>query len=205
MTDRKATIPGPRVRPADNPFASHRIDALPFRAPGTSLEELATRLDAVGGRAEIVGPEGSGKTTLLEQLARCLPGEIVLVALVGPCPDVWRSIDARLPPRIGPRHTVLVDAAGRLGPSGQLMLRRKTRNAGRLVVTRHRPGRLPTLYHCRTTPTLLTDLVRELAPVHVPNLEPGLGELFDRHHGNLRMCLRELYDRCSEGGCNLSH
>jgi len=198
MTDGTAATAVQRVRPADNPFASHRIDALPFRAVGTSLEELAMKLDAVGGRAAIVGPEGSGKTTLLEQLGCRLQGEVVLVAPAGPRRNGWRSIEERLPPRIGPRHTVLVDAAGRLGPAGWLRLKRRARNAGRLVVTRHRSGRLPTLHRCQTTPDLLADLVRELALHYALVLEPGLLDLFERHQGNLRLCLRELYDRFGE-------
>jgi energy-coupling factor transporter ATP-binding protein EcfA2 len=198
MTDRPAASQGQRVRPADNPFASHRVDALPFRAAGTSLEELAAKLDAVGGRAAIVGPEGSGKTTLLEGLARTLEDEVVLVVPAGPRRNGWRSIEERLPPRIGPHHTVLVDAAGRLGPTGWLRLKRRSRHAGRLVFTSHRAGRLPTLHCCRTTPDLLADLVRELAPHHVRNLQPGLVDLFARHHGNLRLCFRELYDRFGE-------
>lgn len=198
MTDRTAAPQARRLRPADNPFASHRIDALPFRAHGTSLQELAGRLEALGGRAQIVGPEGCGKTTLLEQLARRIEGEIVLMVPSDPGRNGWRSIEERLPPRIGPRHTILVDAAGCLGPAHRLRLGRRTRNAGRLVLTRHRPGRLPILHHCRTTPTLLTELVHELAPEHAPYLEPGLADLFERHHGNLRLCFRELYDRFGE-------
>ncbi len=196
MTDLTASSP---IRPADNPFASHRIDALPFRVPGTSLEELAARIDTLGGRAQIVGREGSGKTTLLEQLVRHLEGEVVLVAPAGTRREGWRSIEERLPPRIGRRHTVLVDAAGCLGPAGRLMLGARARDAGRLVVTRHRAGRLPTLHRCRTTPDLFADLVRDLAPHYAPRLEPGLAEIFARHHGNLRLCFRELYDRFAEG------
>lgn len=198
MTDRRAANPGPRVRPADNPFASHRIDALPFRSPGKSLDEIVKKLDALGGRAEVVGPEGSGKTTLLEELAHRLDGQVVLVVLVGLRRNGWRSIEERLPPRIDPRHTVLVDAAGRVGPIGWLRLNRQLRNAGRLVATCHRARRLPTLHRCQTTPDLLADLVRELAPHHVRNLQPGLADLFARHRGNLRLCFRELYDRFGE-------
>jgi hypothetical protein len=78
------------------------------------------------------------------------------------------------------------------------LLNTRTRHAGRLIVTRHRPGPLPAIYHCRTTPDLLIELVRELAPEHAPDLEPGLADLFALYHGNLRQCFRELYDRCSE-------
>ena len=180
--------------PADNPFSSHRIDRLSYRPPGWTWEELGERLDALGGRAAVVGPEGVGKTTLLEELSRRLDGDVVLVTLSGPRRHPWRAIHKRLPDTVGPRHTVLVDAAGRLGAAGRLMLRRRARHARRLVTTRHRSGRLPTLVDCRTSPELLADLVRELTPEHADRLGPVLEELFRRHDGNFRLCFRELYD-----------
>ena len=189
--DRGGKLP---IRPADNPFASHRIDALDFRPPGPKPEDLAERLDALGGWADVVGPKGSGKTMLLEELSWRLDGDIVLVNLPGPCRDPWRAIQRRLPDKVGSEHTVLVDAAGRLGAPGRLKLRRRASHARRLVTTRHRPGRLPILIECQTSPELLLDLVKDLAPDHAEQMESELWELFERHHGNLRMCFRELYD-----------
>jgi len=182
------------ISPADNPFSSHRIDKLSYRLPGGTWEELGERLDALGGRAAVVGPEGAGKTTLLEELSRRLDGNVVLVTLSGPCRNPWRAIHKRLPDAVGPLHTVLVDAAGRLGAASRLMLQRRCRNARRLVISNHRPGRLPTLVDCRTSPELLAELVRELTPEHADRLDPVLEELFCRHDGNLRLCFRELYD-----------
>jgi hypothetical protein len=69
-----------------------------------------------------------------------------------------------------------------------------TRRAGLLVATLHRPRLLPTLIECRTDLGLLRELVAELAPADAPLLEPRLDELFERHRGNIRLCLRELYD-----------
>ena len=45
---------------------------------------------------------------------------------------------------------------------------------------------------CRTDHELLRDLVSELAPAAAPSLD--LAHLFRRHDGNIRLCLRELYD-----------
>lgn len=189
--DRRARL---RIRPADNPFASHRIDALGFRPAGPKPEDLAERLDALGGRADVVGPEGSGKTTLLEELSRRLDGEVALVPLSGTSRRPWSTVTARLPHPVDGRHSVLVDCAGLLGAAGRLMLRRRCRNARRLVITSHRPGRLPTLVDCQTSPELLADLVCELTPEHADRLDPVLEALFLRHDGNLRLCFRELYD-----------
>jgi len=183
-----------RHRPADNPFASHRIEGLAFRYNGLGLAALCQRLEEMGGRSAIVGPKGSGKTTLLEELATTLPGEPVQVRIEGGCRHPWRTARDQLPTRVTLNHLVLVDGAEQLGPIGWRLLLRATRPARSFVATLHRPGRLPTLIECRPDHALLCDLVEELTPVDAPALRPGLEELFRRHGGNIRSCLRELYD-----------
>ncbi len=91
-------------------------------------------------------------------------------------------------------HTILIDSAGQLGPLAWRHFLLTTRRARRLVATLHQPGRLPTLIECTTDPDLLQDLVHNLAPDDAATLGPTIGELFHRHRGNIRSCLRELYD-----------
>ena len=69
-------------------------------------------------------------------------------------------------------------------------MRFRTRRAGGLVITSHRPGLLPTLFECETSPELLAGIVGELA-----GSEVEAGELWARHRGNVRDALRELYDQ----------
>jgi len=181
-------------RPADNPFASHRIEGLSFRHGGSTLPDLGQRLQDLGGRVAIVGPKGSGKTTLLEELASALPGETVQARIPGSCSDPWRTVRTQLPRTMTHRHTVLVDGSEQLGVFGWRRLLHATRLTRCLIVTLHHPGRLPTLIECRTDYSLLRDLVSELAPPDTANLGSGLDDLFQRHEGNLRSCFRELYD-----------
>jgi hypothetical protein len=89
---------------------------------------------------------------------------------------------------------LLIDGAERLGTFQWRRLQRRARRLGGLVITSHAVGRLPTLIECTTSLELLRGLVRELAPNELPAVEPMLGGLFERHAGNLRLCLRELYD-----------
>jgi hypothetical protein len=63
-----------------------------------------------------------------------------------------------------------------------------------LVVTSHRRGLLPTLIECSTTPTLLKDIINDLVPRGRTIPAEFLESLYQRHEGNLRDCLRELYD-----------
>ena len=193
-----------RHRPADNPFASHHVEALAYRYNGSGLAELCQRLEMIGGRSAIVGPKGSGKTTLLEELASALPGEPVLVQIEGSCRHPWRTAGTQLPRPVTPHHLVLVDGAEQLGPIGWHLLLRMTRHARSFVATLHQPGRLPTLIECETNSRLLHELFEELAPADALALEPGLEGLFHRHGGNIRSCLRELYDVYAGRTANLS-
>jgi len=181
-------------RPADNPFASHRIEGLPYRYNELGLTAIRQRLEEMGGRSAIVGPKGSGKTTLLEELASAVPGEPVLLRIEGSCRHPWRATRAQLPRPVTSNHVVLVDGAEQLGRLGWHLLLRATRPARILVATLHRPGRLPTLIECRTEPTLLRSLVEELVPSEAAALAPSLERLFQRHGGDIRLCFRELYD-----------
>lgn len=183
-----------RYRPADNPFASHRVEGLAYRDNRITLTALRQRLEVIGGRAAIVGPKGSGKTTLLEELASALPGEQVLVRIEGGSRRPWRAARTQIPTRVTPIHGVLVDGAEQLGLVGWRLLLRATRSARCFIATLHRPGRLPTLVTCSPNHELLVELVTELTPADAPTLQPGLADLFRRHGGNIRSCLRELYD-----------
>ncbi len=80
-----------RYRPADNPFASHRIEMHGYRGLDVAGEDLVRRLDQLGGRAAIVGPKGSGKTTLLEELDFYLPGRVKRVRIPGSSPHPLRT------------------------------------------------------------------------------------------------------------------
>ena len=96
--------------------------------------------------------------------------------------------------RLGPGDCLLLDGAELLGRLAWLRLRQQTRTAGGFVITTHTPGLLPTLITCETTPGLLGGIVLDLLGSEADGLRPTPEELFDRHRGNLRDALRQLYD-----------
>ena len=180
------------MRPADNPFAGHRVDSLTYRFHGSGVDDLLDALTRYRGRGAVIGPHGSGKTTLLDTLAPRLGGGVVRVRLASGTDRPIDHVLHGLPTAVGPAHTVLLDGAEQLGPWAWRRFRRATEAAGTLVVTSHRPGRLATIHECRTSPALLAEQVRELDPATADTVD--LGDLFHRHRGNLRLCFRELYD-----------
>jgi len=191
------------MRPRDNPFRSDLTDALPYRPQGTSWEAILARLEALDYRAAIVGPHGSGKTTLLEELGRRL-GRRGLRTL-------GLRADARRPNAIirdfavdKGQTVVLLDGADLLGGLAWALVRMRARRARGLVITTHRPGRLPTLVECSTSPGLLCELLRQLVPGLAARLAPLAESLFEASGGNLRSVFHTLYHMCAEDALAVS-
>jgi hypothetical protein len=182
------------VRARDNPFASDRVESLRYRLPeGLTWDQLLERLAALRFRAALVGPHGRGKTTLLEDLAPRLTARGFRVRTVTLRQEEG-GVDWQRLRGLGEQDILFLDGAELLGRLDWLRVRFLCRRAGGLVVTSHRPGLLPTLLECSTTPELLAKLIRELT-----GEELNTAELFARHAGNVRMAFWEMYDRAGNG------
>jgi len=187
------------LRARDNPFAVRRVHAIRYRLAGVSWEELLERLAALAFRAALVGPHGHGKTTLLEDLGARLAerGFRVRTATLRQGDRRLGAVrSAALFQNPDPRDLLLVDGAEQLDALSWWTLRLRSRDAAGLIVTSHRPGLLPTLHECRTTPELLAGIITDLAGTADGE---EIAELFVRHRGDLRLALRELYDVRSRG------
>src|SRR5215210_193427 len=144
------------VRARDNPFASDRVERLRYRLPeGLSWDQLLERLAALRWRAALVGPHGRGKTTLLEELAPRLTARGFRVRTVT-LRQEERGVDWKRLRDLGADDILFLDGAELLGRFAWLRVRFFCRRAAGLIVTSHRPGLLPTLLECSTTPELLT-------------------------------------------------
>ena len=185
------------MRARDNPFATQRVLRLQYQFGDGDWPSLLSRLTSLNGRGAIVGPHGSGKTTLLEELGERLGSQGVRVHRIFlneqsrayPTDFVQRMRDS-----LNSNDVVLFDGCEQLGPIAWQRFRWQTRRAGGLVITTHRPGRLPTLWNCETNPELLTDLVGQLLDQETALPAEQLRNLYHKHHGNLRNAIRELYD-----------
>lgn len=181
------------MRARDNPFRTESILRVRYRLPGTEWEQLLRRCERLQYRAALVGPCGSGKTTLLEDLEPKFQDkgfETVRIRL-----NQQRSYREQWSvPRVSSRHIILFDGAEQLSWVAWQWFKWRTRRAAGLIITTHRPGRLPTLWECLTTSHMLSAIIAEvLAGSRLPApADPS--ELFWKHEGNLRDALRECYD-----------
>jgi len=182
------------MKARENPFRSERLDALRYRLGESEWERMLERLDTLGGRGALVGPQGTGKSTMLREVGGRLEArgiDVLRIRLDDEMPTIAARVWRRL---VATRSFVLLDGAERLSAPAWLALRLATARAAGLVVTTHGPGRLPTLHECRTSTNLLAGLVAELlGPNALPHDE--LVSLFAEHGGNIRDALRALYDR----------
>ncbi len=182
-----------------NPFRVRRVLALRCRLD-EGWEPLLDRLERLDRRALLVGPQGSGKTTLLEELEERLEAQGWCVLRLRLARDRrlsnndWRRLE-----RLGPGDLVSLDGLEQLPWWSWRRLARLSRRAGGVVATSHWPGRLPVLRRHRTDPRLLEELVAELVGRRrAASLRPELDRLFAAHRGNLRDCLRSLYDQSAQ-------
>jgi hypothetical protein len=179
------------LRAADNPFAVHRVLRQRYRLGERQWARLLERLESLQWRAAIVGPKGSGKTTLLEDLGERLRARGLrthLLYLFADCRTLPRDLA-----RLGASDVVLCDGADQLSALAWWRLRIRTSSAKGLVITTHRPRRLPMLHRCTTTPQLLRDITTSLGVDLSMQESVALHAI---HAGNIREALRELYDRC---------
>jgi hypothetical protein len=187
------------MKARENPFATHRVERLAFRLPvGLDWESLLRKLESQGYCGAIVGRHGAGKSTLLEQIQphlKELGFEPHLVRLRSDATMREKEALPELIRKIVKPGFVLLDGAEQLSTRHWLPVRSAAGNAAGFVVTVHRVSRLPALLECETNPRLLAELVRDLG-AQLLSAERA-SELHARHFGNMRECLRELYDEWS--------
>lgn len=183
----------------ENPFRSDAVLRHRYAFQNTdSLASLTERFCAMGCRAAIVGQKGRGKTTLLEDLCQHLSAGGQQLATLrlncSPSKDA-APLCQQLLATSQTDAILVVDGAEQLNPFAWWTFARQARRFRGLLITTHRAGRLPKLIHCETTTAVLHEAVKSIAPTEFPHVQDQLDSLFEQHRGNVRDCLRTLYDR----------
>lgn len=188
------------AHPSDNPFSASRVrpGALPFVfEPGRSVHDLVERLRKNGWWGEIVGAHGSGKSALLAVLLPAVRGagrQPFLVQLH----DGQRAlpVDLRQVGAVRGETLIAVDGYEQLCRWSRWRLKRFCRaNDLGLLVASHCSVGLPELFRTETSPDLARRVVELLLRDQAWQVPADrLAECFQRHSGNLREVLFELYD-----------
>ncbi len=188
------------MKARENPFRSERILQVRFRLEaieaGLTREELAQRFENLGRRGAIVGPHGHGKTTLLEDLAIHFQkrGDETLFLRLSREKRCFSRAEWQQIRNIAPDTILLLDGAEQLSRLDWARFKHVSQNAGGVLLTSHRAGLLPTLLECRTSPQLLRELLQQILGNDAALWEVECEALWQRHRGDLRLALRELYD-----------
>ena len=183
------------MRADENPFRSERVESLSFREQGVDVDILLKRLDQACGRGALVGPKGSGKTTLLLELAAALEERGISARMVR-LNSGDGYIDLSLLRGLGSGTALLLDGAEQLPLHVWWRVRWLARKLPCFITTSHIRPHLPLLHRHKTSQELLHMLVTELCSAP---LDIDLDALYVRHGGNIRECLRELYDFVGAG------
>lgn len=189
------------MKARDNLFAVERIEKIRYKPQDTTLDELLTCLEQMKYSAAIIGPDGSGKTTLLEDIASALEerGKQIKSVFVNDTNQISWKDSRNLFMEIASDQIVFLDGADSLSRMTWPALKRGVlRKAAGLIVTAHKPGLMPTLIECTTTPDLFRRIVSEITDGACEFNPSQLDQIYHRHNGNIRNALRELYDIFAE-------
>lgn len=193
----QAPAVAPATRPCDNPFRAQRLDALRYLEGVVAVEDVVAALGKNGLRGALVGPHGTGKTTLLRDVGDRLIGQGL-----SPMPLFMNSDDRGTLPRswraamrlAGHGDALLLDGYDLLPRWARAWVLHASRGASAVVVTAHRRCAFKTVARTGTSPALLQRLVTRLTD-ETTAASIDCVALWQRHEGNLRDALRELYDR----------
>jgi hypothetical protein len=149
----------------------------------------------------LVGPHGSGKTTLREEIERRLRADGFTVRSLVLGDDhrvIWPELRA-LVADADAQTVISLDGIDRIPSLLWWRFHRATRTVGGVLATSHVRGRLPALHHHQTSADLVRDLVQELTDAATAaTLHARCAALFDHHRGDVRACLRSLYDEFAD-------
>jgi hypothetical protein len=196
---------GAALLAGENPFATCRVKpgAIGYVFPaGTSIRQIAGRLNGFGGWGEITGPHGTGKSTLIATLLPELPGypdRVVHARLIEGDRRLAAGVLRRLERQ--PAMQLVVDGYEQLGRLARRRLKRLCRRQRHgLLVTAHRPTGLPPIWQThgdlRTVETLVAHLTAvQCEHPRLATVAPDdVAQAFRTAGGNVRETLFELYD-----------
>jgi hypothetical protein len=188
------------VLPQSNPFSTRAVrpGAIPFVfAAGESAGWLVDRLRTSGWWGQIVGSHGSGKSTLLASLIPALEAAgrgVHLVTLHDGQRRLPTGLDAL--ERGNPSLQLVIDGYEQLSRWSRWKIKRfcRRQKCG-LLVTSHADVGLPELFVVQPRLETARRIAEHLLPPGSQSIGPDdVARSFERHGGDLRETLFDLYD-----------
>jgi hypothetical protein len=186
------------VNALNNPFATDRVErALAFRPEwaGTTWKEIELRWKHLDHHVTLTGHHGSGKTTFLDAWKKRLieNGHEVISLFFNResrslSPADWQAL------KNCTEKTILLDGEEQLNWWARRKFYQLSQQADGVLVTRHGPGKLPTLLHFESDIKTLELCIHQLAPEHHQTLSPHLEVWWQQCNGNIREILLKCYD-----------
>lgn len=192
----------PQVTSDKNPFAVDYVHAIKYQFSNSSWDDILERCEKLKYRGAIIGPHGFGKTTLQTELAQHFQNEGVPIAwlrLTFNEPKFPKGFLKNFFDETSKKTLIFFDGAEQLSDWQWKRFLKQSEGFFGLIITTHQPGRLPTIFECTTSIDLLENLVERLAPQSKKTLLPYLPRLFEWYSGNIRGCVRELYNWTANG------
>lgn len=182
----------------DNPFSTHRVERILSFDPQlsrTSWVEIGRRWMALYSRASLVAPHGAGKSTFMDAFQTRLEtsGHSVLRLFLNQESNKLDNIQWQMLEH-SQQQVVMLDGEEQLGYLSRRRFYQLTQNCSGLLISRHKPAKLPQLFSLEPDIQLLTTSIDRLAPEHLSQLRPMLSEWWREHDGNIREILLRCYD-----------
>ena len=198
------------VGAASNPFATRFVSpgCIPyFFSSPEETDQILDRGEASFWRGQILGPHGSGKTTLVRHLQPLLKDKFDSIkhliirgrSSVQLCHEPSGVISAvkSTTAKHWSRQLIVIDGVERLSwLQRRLLISHCQRRGNGLIVTTHRRlAWLPVLYRTNFDEQQFNRILNHLG---VDRRDHRYQQLADRHGGNCRDMLFELYDQASK-------
>ena len=182
----------------DNPFSTQRVEHILSFDPqlcGTSWEEIERRWETLYKRASLVAPHGAGKSTFMDAFQGRLEasGHSVLRLFLNQESIKLREEQWRMLEHCS-QQVVILDGEEQLGHFSRRRFYHLTQCCSGLLISRHKPTKLPQLLVLDPDMDLLVACIERLAPEHLPQLHTMLSEWWKEHDGNIREILLRCYD-----------
>ncbi len=182
------------IKACNNPFNSRQVEAVPYY--GESVDTICTRFAQMNCRGAIVGPHGNGKTTLLHELISQLKTADRNICHIFLNDKKSLSLPQLLK-IVSKKHyntILIIDGAEQLNlPAWKAIEYTSRKNFSGLLITTHTQGMLETLTECNTSIETFCRIVDTILNSKNSIDQNILKTIYNKHKGNIRNCLSELY------------